>query len=379
MKQPMPETGDDFYIENSDERLFKSWATVEIRDKQGEIIPMGEFKKSMFKYFMRGAPLTLEHSDKVVGKLINYEFKENPRWGKEGCYVTGLIYNDYDIDTQVWKDIQSGKIKGLSVGGKYAVQGGTAVWLNPMSFALGNPANPAAQIIVKALAKTDGEFSKEAQEHPALPPETVKQIVADHAKKGDSVPDEKPEEKKAEKVEEKPVEKATPTCAEKTEPQKEEAKKALPTEPAPKEEEAVKATPAPEVPAEKAEEHKEPDGDEMKTLVKSLYKMVEEMHKSVMKANEQAAAAEAAKATATPEAPVEKTVAKTANDAILKDLKKSLGLMTEVPRPETAMPFTPQNETPNKNDAVKIAMGQKKYNPREVELPSAFMGGGNSG
>jgi len=76
---------------------------------------------------------------------------------------------------------------------------------------------------------------------------------------------------------------------------------------------------------------------------------------------------------------VEKTVAKTANDAILKDLKKSLGLMTEVPRPETAMPFTPQNETPNKNDAVKIAMGQKKYNPREVELPSAFMGGGNSG
>ena len=39
-----PKQIDPVEILNDDDRIFKSWGTVEVRDKEGDLIPINEFK-----------------------------------------------------------------------------------------------------------------------------------------------------------------------------------------------------------------------------------------------------------------------------------------------------------------------------------------------
>ena len=63
-------------IFNEDERIFKTWATAEVRDNQGEIIPIDEFIPIMPIIMKRGGNLMFMHSNKQVGEILNYEFKD---------------------------------------------------------------------------------------------------------------------------------------------------------------------------------------------------------------------------------------------------------------------------------------------------------------
>ena len=67
---------DKFEILNDSDRLFKAWGTVEIKDKDGELLPIDEFKKIMPVIMKRGGVIIDHHSNRVVGKIVNYEFKE---------------------------------------------------------------------------------------------------------------------------------------------------------------------------------------------------------------------------------------------------------------------------------------------------------------
>lgn len=108
---------DSAEILNEEERMFKSWATVEIKDVDGELLPMKEFKKIMPIMLDRGGVLMDSHSNRHVGKIINYEFKEHPESGEEGVYVTCKVFKDYNFDDMVWEGVKKGFYTGLSFGG----------------------------------------------------------------------------------------------------------------------------------------------------------------------------------------------------------------------------------------------------------------------
>jgi len=105
-------------ILDSDKRIFEAWGSVEIKDKDGELIPIEELEKVMPILMDRGGYIIDQHTNRVVGKILNYEIKEHPETGKKGVYIRGKIFNDYELDDQVWEEIKSGKRTGLSFGGR---------------------------------------------------------------------------------------------------------------------------------------------------------------------------------------------------------------------------------------------------------------------
>ena len=102
------------------ERLFRAWGSVEIRDGEGQLIPMDEFKTVMPVLMRRGGFIIDSHSNRVHGKLLDYDFKDKMVKGvlKPGIIVTGKVFKDYKSDDDFWDDIKNGKAKGMSFGGK---------------------------------------------------------------------------------------------------------------------------------------------------------------------------------------------------------------------------------------------------------------------
>jgi len=102
---------------NNEERIFSGWGSVQVVDRQGDIIPISEFKPVMEKLMKRGASVIDTHTNHVVGKIINYEFKKTSD-GKDGLYLTAKIFNDYPSDNEVWQGILNGEYTGFSLGGR---------------------------------------------------------------------------------------------------------------------------------------------------------------------------------------------------------------------------------------------------------------------
>ena len=107
---------DNIIVSDNDQRIFQAWGSGEVKDLDGEILPISEFKKFMPIYMSRGAPLMLRHSSKAVGKILNYEFKE-VKPGVEGVFITGQLFKDYDLDNATWNEVKSGKLGSISFGG----------------------------------------------------------------------------------------------------------------------------------------------------------------------------------------------------------------------------------------------------------------------
>jgi len=105
---------------DSEERFFEGLLTVEMKDKQGEITIVDELYKVLPTWMDRGAPITDTHSNRVVGKGINFA-KTEAQDAEGNVYpaikITGKIHKDYELDDDIWKKITSGEYKGLSFGG----------------------------------------------------------------------------------------------------------------------------------------------------------------------------------------------------------------------------------------------------------------------
>lgn len=108
---------DSIQILNEDERIFSCWGSVLLKDSDGEMIPMDEFKKTLPVMAKRGGVLMDFHTNRHIGKTLNYEFL--PKDGVEGILITSQVFKDYPIDDEVWGKIKSGEYRGLSLGGAY--------------------------------------------------------------------------------------------------------------------------------------------------------------------------------------------------------------------------------------------------------------------
>ena len=112
----------DLNIKSEDERLVEGWCSVQVKDRQGDIIPMEEIGRAMVKYMERGGNITYGHSNKIVGKVINWWLEEHPETGEKGVKILAKIYDDYTFDDNVWKMIKAGVLKGFSIGGASKTQ-----------------------------------------------------------------------------------------------------------------------------------------------------------------------------------------------------------------------------------------------------------------
>jgi len=104
----------------SDGRFFEGYLTVQVKDKQGEVTIVDELYKVLPIWMDRGAPITDTHSNRVIGKGINFarsDYTDSDGSIYPAIKVTGKIYKDYELDNEIWRKIKSGEYKGLSFGG----------------------------------------------------------------------------------------------------------------------------------------------------------------------------------------------------------------------------------------------------------------------
>lgn len=156
-------------VNDYDKRLIAGWASVEIRDLQGDIIPASVLERAMYDFMARGGVIIYGHSNMPIGKVLRWEIREHPETHKLGLWIEAMIYNDSVIANDVWEQIRQGKLKGFSISGvgkeekvKYKDADGREVeadiitWIELAEISVvEEPANPLARIeAVNYMAKS---------------------------------------------------------------------------------------------------------------------------------------------------------------------------------------------------------------------------------
>jgi len=149
------------------ERSFEGWGSVEVKDKEGEIIPVDKIAEIMDTFIARGGTLMDSHSNRHVGKIIDWELRQKN--GSPGIWLKGYIFKNYPIDNEVWQSIKSGEYQGFSLGGEtstrpeYKCDDSTGVCADVLTdifvyemSVVRSPANQEASIeVVNLVAKSD--------------------------------------------------------------------------------------------------------------------------------------------------------------------------------------------------------------------------------
>ncbi len=111
----------DLTATDSEQRFFEGYLTVEMVDKQNEITIVDELMKVLPIWMSRGAPISDTHSNRIVGKGINFHKTAVVENGVTypAIYIQGMIYKGmgYELDDEIWDKIKDGTYKGLSFGG----------------------------------------------------------------------------------------------------------------------------------------------------------------------------------------------------------------------------------------------------------------------
>lgn len=161
-------------VEMAEDRVYATWATVEMKDNDGELIPIENMIKQQETLMERNGPISDMHSNRIVGRTLAYKVLEHPKTKSMGILHLEKIYNDNQVDDTVWKEIQSGERTGSSVGGvsspvpsftKDKVTGETARVLDDFAHmetaSVDVPANPMAlNEAFSVIAKSDSHSVK---------------------------------------------------------------------------------------------------------------------------------------------------------------------------------------------------------------------------
>jgi len=157
---------DSIIIQDEKERLFTAYATVEIKDKQGQFVPLSNFKKAFYKFMIKGSPLNWMHTNRTIGKVLNGE--EEQLGDYKAFKITAMIYgHDDDIKEydEAWDAIKNGLATGVSIGGGQPLlitkqnkegQVDELVTIPLLEISVvESPANPLALITGFSMAKSD--------------------------------------------------------------------------------------------------------------------------------------------------------------------------------------------------------------------------------
>lgn len=162
-------------VKESDDRLYLAWASVDVKDNQGQNVSMADIVKEQEIYMKRGGPIMDQHTNAPVGKVLGYKVMEHPVAKKTGVLYLVKFFNDNPRDDIAWNNIKSGNYTGLSFGGGFqnlSYRAGddgdlfqylTGVYQYETSV-VEKPCNPFATGEAHAvLAKADSFLSKESE------------------------------------------------------------------------------------------------------------------------------------------------------------------------------------------------------------------------
>lgn len=105
-------------ILNDKDRMVRSWMSAEVRDRQGDIIPVNELKRVLNTWFKRGATMIDQHTNRPIGRGLRWQEGKHPKGNVPGLILDYQVFDDYTVDDQVWDEIKQGKRTGLSIGGR---------------------------------------------------------------------------------------------------------------------------------------------------------------------------------------------------------------------------------------------------------------------
>lgn len=162
-------------IMNASGRYFLSWDSVEMKDRQGEIVPVKELKGTYQKYVNeRGGAISDIHSNKVCGKTLAVKELKHPQLNKPALLTLNRIFDHYQADTEIWDKIKSGEYSGVSVGGQahsaenVSIGGSMARKLGDIDIweksVCPKPANPLALNEAHSFAKGEYDLDQVAKE-----------------------------------------------------------------------------------------------------------------------------------------------------------------------------------------------------------------------
>lgn len=80
-------------------------------DKVGDVVPQEEIGEALTAWQLRDAPITDFHSNRVIGKGLNWQ--QLP----DGKIVGRGVIHDGQVADLIWKKIQDGEYKSVSIGG----------------------------------------------------------------------------------------------------------------------------------------------------------------------------------------------------------------------------------------------------------------------
>ncbi|MCK5216589.1 MAG: HK97 family phage prohead protease [Methanosarcinales archaeon] len=95
-------------------RWFSGWASVEVVDRQADLIEMKAFESTMDGFMKMGGTLIDQHSNRKVGAYIDYEFKNKN--DVPALWVKGVIYRGHRVHDDVWTKICNKEYPALSIG-----------------------------------------------------------------------------------------------------------------------------------------------------------------------------------------------------------------------------------------------------------------------
>jgi len=98
------------------ERLFVTWASVDITDRDNEVIPIQDIINQQNILMERDGPITDAHTNKLVGKTLSFKIMTHPS-GRHGVLHLNKIHGHNMRDDVVWTEIKNNKRTGSSVGG----------------------------------------------------------------------------------------------------------------------------------------------------------------------------------------------------------------------------------------------------------------------
>jgi len=107
-----------FEILDEDERIIAGYASVEILDSHGDIIPIEEIERAMYSLMDRGGLILYGHSNKPVGKILRWEIRKHPEVDANALWIVAKIFKTYPLDDEVWRLIKEGQLRGFSIGGQ---------------------------------------------------------------------------------------------------------------------------------------------------------------------------------------------------------------------------------------------------------------------
>ncbi len=104
-------------VEGAEERLLVTWASVEMKDNEGELIPIDDIVKEQETLLERHGPISDTHTNRIHGETFAYKILEHPETHTMGLLHLDKFFNHNELDDKVWSEIVSGERKGSSVGG----------------------------------------------------------------------------------------------------------------------------------------------------------------------------------------------------------------------------------------------------------------------